>query len=192
MDIRQFFFKYRSYTPIPIGIMIVYFARPEPVYAYTGTLLLLMGETIRLWSVSYAGGETRTRNVGAKKLCSSGPYAFVRNPLYVGNMFMYMGIVFIAGAANVWLMIATTLAFFIVQYSLIIALEEEKLDELFGKEYQTYKNNVPSVFPRIFRWRGSDHRSPRGIIKSIRTEKRTIQNVFFILLLIALRTQVFL
>jgi protein-S-isoprenylcysteine O-methyltransferase Ste14 len=172
--------------------MIIYFARPEPAYAYTGTLLLLMGETIRLWSVSYAGGETRTRNVGAKKLCSSGPYAFVRNPLYVGNMFMYMGIVFIAGAANVWLMIATTLAFFIVQYSLIIALEEEKLDELFGKEYQTYKNNVPSVFPRIFRWRGSDHRSPRGIIKSIRTEKRTIQNVFFILFLIVLRTQVFL
>ena len=192
MDIRQFFFKHRSYTPIPIGIMIVYFARPDLAYAYTGALLLLMGETIRIWSVSHAGGETRTRNVGAKKLCSSGPYAFVRNPLYVGNMFMYLGIIFIAGAANVWLMIATTLAFFIVQYSLIIALEEEKLDELFGKEYQTYKNNVPSVFPRIFRWRGSDHRSPRGIIKSIRTEKRTIQNVFFILFLIVLRTQVFL
>ena len=192
MDIRQFFFKYRSYTPIPIGIMIIYFARPEPAYAYTGTLLLLMGETIRLWSVSYAGGETRTRNVGAKKLCSSGPYAFVRNPLYAGNMFMYMGIVFIAGAANLWLMAATTLTFFIIQYSLIIALEEEKLEELFGKEYQTYKKNVPAVLPRITRWRNLDNRRPKGIIKSLRTEKRTIQNIFFILLLIALRTQTFL
>ena len=192
MDIRQFFFKYRSYTPIPIGIMIVYFARPEPPYAYIGTLLLLTGETIRIWSISYAGGETRTRNVGAKKLCSSGPYAFVRIPLYVGNLFMYVGIVFIAGAANIWLMIATTLAFFIIQYSLIIALEEEKLDELFGQEYQTYKNNVPAVFPRILRWSGSDNRASKGIIKSLRTEKRTIQNVFFVLLLIAFRTQVFL
>ena len=172
--------------------MIIYFARPEPAYAYTGTLLLLMGETIRLWSVSYAGGETRTRNVGAKKLCSSGPYAFVRNPLYVGNMFMYVGIVFIAGAANIWLMIATPLAFFIIQYSLIIALEEEKLEELFGQEYQIYKNNVPAVFPRVLRWDGSDNRTPKGIIKSLRTEKRTIQNVFFILFLIVLRTQVFL
>jgi len=130
--------------------------------------------------------------VGAKKLCTSGPYAFVRNPLYVGNMFMYVGIVFIAGAANIWLMIATTVAFFVVQYSLIIALEEEKLDELFGQEYQTYKNNVPAVFPRILRWRGSDNRIPKSIIKSIRTEKRTIQNVFFILLLIVFRTQGFL
>lgn len=191
MDIRGFFFKYRSYTPIPIGIMIVYFARPEIIYVCIGIGLLLTGETIRIWSVSYAGGETRTRNVGAKKLCSSGPYAFVRNPLYVGNMFMYVGIVFIAGAANILLMVATTLVFFTVQYSLIIALEEEKLEELFGRKYQIYKKNVPAVFPRAFRWEGADNQSAKGIIKNLRTEKRTIQNVMFILLLIILRTQIF-
>ena len=191
MDIRGFFFKYRSYTPIPIGIMIVYFARPEIMYVCIGVGLLLIGETIRIWSVSYAGGETRTRNVGAKKLCSSGPYAFVRNPLYVGNMFMYVGIVFIAGAANILLMVATTLAFFTVQYSLIIALEEEKLEELFGRKYQIYKKNVPAVFPRVFRWEGADNQTAKGIIKNLRTEKRTIQNVMFILLLIILRTQIF-
>ena len=191
MDIRGFFFKYRSYTPIPIGIMIVYFARPEIIYVCIGVGLLLTGETIRIWSVSYAGGETRTRNVGAKKLCSSGPYAFVRNPLYVGNMFMYVGIVFIAGAANILLMVATTLVFFTVQYSLIVALEEEKLEELFGRKYQIYKKNVPAVFPRAFRWEGADNQSAKGIIKNLRTEKRTIQNVMFILLLIILRTQIF-
>ena len=191
MDIRGFFFKYRSYTPIPIGIMIVYFARPEIMYVCIGVGLLLTGETIRIWSVSYAGGETRTRNVGAKKLCSSGPYAFVRNPLYVGNMFMYVGVVFIAGAANILLMVATTLTFFTVQYSLIIALEEEKLEELFGRKYQIYKKNVPAVFPRAFRWEGADNQSAKGIIKNLRTEKRTIQNVMFILLLIILRTQIF-
>ena len=191
MDIRGFFFKYRSYTPIPIGIMIVYFARPEIIYVCIGIGLLLTGETIRIWSVSYAGGATRTRNVGAKKLCSSGPYAFVRNPLYVGNMFMYVGIVFIAGAANILLMVATTLVFFTVQYSLIIALEEEKLEELFGRKYQIYKKNVPAVFPRAFRWEGADNQSAKGIIKNLRTEKRTIQNVMFILLLIILRTQIF-
>ena len=191
MDIRSFFFKYRSYTPIPIGIMIVYFARPEIMYVCIGVGLLLIGETIRIWSVSYAGGETRTRNVGAKKLCSSGPYAFVRNPLYVGNMFMYVGIVFIAGAANILLMVATTLVFFTVQYSLIIALEEEKLEELFGRKYQIYKKNVPAVFPRALRWEGADNQTAKGIIKNLRTEKRTIQNVMFILLLIILRTKIF-
>ena len=123
MDIRNFFFKYRSYTPIPLGIMIVYFARPNSLHLYLGALLLFVGEAIRIWAVSYAGGITRTRNVGAPKICSSGPYAFVRNPLYVGNMMMYLGVVFIAGAANVYLMAATTIAFFLIQYSLIISLE---------------------------------------------------------------------
>jgi protein-S-isoprenylcysteine O-methyltransferase Ste14 len=100
MDIRNFFFKYRSYTPIPLGIMIVYFARPNNLHLSLGVLLLFVGEAIRIWAVSYAGGITRTRNVGAPKICSSGPYAFVRNPLYVGNMMMYLGVVFLSSAAK--------------------------------------------------------------------------------------------
>ena len=108
MDIRNFFFKYRSYTPIPIGAMILFFSRPNNSYVFLGFAFLIAGESIRLWAVSYAGGITRTRKVGAPKLCSSGPYSYVRNPLYVGNMFMYLGFVFIGGAANIFLMAATT------------------------------------------------------------------------------------
>ena len=95
-----------------------------------------------MWAVSYAGGVTRTRNVGAPQLCTSGPYAFVRNPLYVGNMMMYLGIVFIAGAANVYLMAATTVGFFLIQYSLIISLEEETLKGLFGNSYEEYNDDT--------------------------------------------------
>ena len=112
MDIRHLLFKYRSYTPIPIGLMIIYFARPGNAHPTLGIPLLLMGEAIRIWAVSYAGGKTRTRTVGAPALCSSGPFAFVRNPLYLGNILMYAGIVLIAGSANVWLMVATTFSFF--------------------------------------------------------------------------------
>ena len=189
MDIRNFFFTFRSYTPIPIGVMIIYFARPENTYFFGGITLLLAGELIRMWAVSYAGGETRTRNVGATKLCTSGPYAFVRNPLYTGNMLMYLGIVFIAEAASVLLMAATTFSFFLIQYSLIISLEEEKLDELFGQEYSLYKENVPAIFPRISRWDGSKNRKPAKIINIIKTEKRTLQNVAAVLILIFIRTQ---
>ena len=189
MDIRNFFFTFRSYTPIPIGVMIIYFARPENTYFSGGITLLLIGELTRMWAVSYAGGETRTRNVGATKLCTSGPYAFVRNPLYVGNMLMYLGIVFIAEATSVLLMAATTFSFFLIQYSLIISLEEERLDELFGQEYSRYKENVPAIFPRISRWDGSQNRKPMKIINTIKTEKRTLQNVVFVLILIFVRTQ---
>ena len=191
MDIRNLLFKYRSYTPIPLGLMIIYFARPGNTHLTLGIPLLLMGETIRIWAVSYAGGQTRTRRVGARALCSSGPFAFVRNPLYLGNTLMYAGIVLIAGSANVWLMVATTFLFFLVQYALIISLEEETLALLFGEEYEEYKNNVPGLFPRISRWETRDDREPSNLLKTLKTEKRTLQNVVFIIILIYLRIQVF-
>ena len=132
MDIRQFFFKYRSYTPIPIAILILYFSLEHSPYYPLGLLMLMFGELIRIWAVSYAGGKTRTRKVGAPELCTSGPYSFTRNPLYLGNMFMYIGISIIAGAPNIILMISTVFTFFIIQYTFIVSLEEETLTTLFG------------------------------------------------------------
>jgi len=189
MDIRNFFFKYRSYTPIPIGVMILFFSRPNNGFVFLGLAFLIAGESIRLWAVSYAGGITRTRKVGAPKLCSSGPYSYVRNPLYVGNMFMYLGFVFIGGAANIFLMAATTLGFFLIQYSLIISLEEETLNGLFDANYTRYKENVPAIFPRLTPWKNDDLRTPKTIFKTLKTEKRTLQNVAFILILLYFRNQ---
>jgi len=189
MDIRNFFFKYRSYTPIPIGVMILFFSRPNNGFVFLGLAFLIAGESIRLWAVSYAGGITRTRKVGAPKLCSSGPYSYVRNPLYVGNMFMYLGFVFIGGAANIFLMAATTLGFFLIQYSLIISLEEETLNGLFDANYIRYKENVPAIFPRLTPWKNDDLRTPKTIFKTLKTEKRTLQNVAFILILLYFRNQ---
>ena len=97
MDIRNFFFKIMSLTPIPIEFSIIYFAQPDNHNVFLGFAVLLVGELIRMWSVSYAGGETRTTKVGAPSLCTAGPYGYVRNPIYVGNMLMYLCIVIIAG-----------------------------------------------------------------------------------------------
>ena len=187
MDIRNFFFANRSFTPIPIALSIIYFAQPENQNILLGFMVLLVGELIRMWSVSYAGGETRTTNVGAPSLCTAGPYGYVRNPIYVGNMLMYLGIVIIAGSPNIMLMVLATMSFFIIQYSLIISLEEEKLDELFGPEYVAYKNNVRAILPRFTRWKTDDDRRPLSIMKLVKTEKRTLQNVAFILTLIVIR-----
>ena len=187
MDIRNFFFKNRSFTPIPVALSIIYFAQSDNNYILFGAITLLVGEAIRMWSVSYAGGETRTTKVGAPSLCTAGPYGFVRNPIYVGNMLMYLGIVIIAGSPNPTLMIITTMTFFLIQYSLIISLEEEKLSELFGEEYNVYRENVRPIIPRIYRWKTNDNRIPLPFMKLIKTEKRTLQNVMFILTLIIIR-----
>ena len=187
MDIRKFFFKYRSFTPIPLALMIIYFAGASSTNRVAGIILLILGEGIRICAVSHAGGATRTRDVGAPSLCTSGPYAQTRNPLYVGNMLMYVGIVLIAGMPNELFAAIVTAVFFIVQYSLIISLEEETLDKLFREEYSVYKQNVPPIFPKLKPWRGGKNRKPATVLQTLKTEKRTLQNVFLIILFIFIR-----
>ncbi len=189
MDIRNFFFKYRSYTPIPLAIMIIYFSKPAFPYPWVGLGCLVVGEFVRIWAVSYAGGITRTTNVGAPALCSSGPFAHVRNPLYIGNLFLFSGIVLIAGASNIWAMLAATWVFFVVQYSLIIDLEEKTLSGLFGGEYERYKQNVPRLCPRIISWKNDDNRKSMTLRKTLKTERRTLQNIVLIIVLILIRQQ---
>ena len=148
MNLGQFFFKYRGFTPIPMVLIVLIFAQPTPVSFLWGILLMLAGESIRLWGVAYAGGATRTRNVGANQLVTNGPFGRVRNPLYLGNILMYCGA---AVVANTWLpyLVIFVLIFFGVQYYFIIRLEEEKLSELFGTEYAEYCQAVPRIIPRI-------------------------------------------
>ncbi len=190
MDIRQFFFKNRSYTPIPLVLILLYFSNPYQPVIYFGFILLAIGETIRVWAVSYAGGRTRTIKVGAPKLCSSGPFAYLRNPLYLGNMINFSGIVFIAGGSNLWLILFLTLTFFIIQYSLIISLEQETLSKKFDEEYLIYCNNVPALLPRLTPWKGGTIQEPLSIKKVLRHEKSTLLNILLILILIFIRSQI--
>jgi len=157
-------------------------------FLFYGLSLAIIGESIRINAVRYAGGATRTTKVGAPSLCTSGPYARTRNPLYLGNMIIYCGVTLIAGGQFMWEFLLAVFVFFTFQYSMIISLEEETLIDLFGDDYETYQRNVPRLFPRIYSWLGTDDRSPTPITKTLQTEKRTLQNIAFILLLIAART----
>ena len=76
------------------------------------------------------------------------------------------------------------IVYFIFQYSMIISLEEEKLSILFGKSYLIYKNNVPRLIPLIKPWTNESKLTPASIPKTIRTEKRTLQNIFLLIFII--------
>ena len=191
MDIRNLFFKSRSYTPIPILLMMLYFARPNSPYFLLGIVLITIGEMIRLRSVSFAGGETRTMNVGASSICKSGPYSIVRNPLYIGNVMIYVGFAFVAGSVYVVTISSITFVYFFIQYSLIISLEEEALEVKFGDEYITYKKLVPSILPRINNKFRNYDTIPSSLAKTIKTEKRTLQNILLVSLLLFLRIKSF-
>ena len=180
MDLRSFLFKKRSYTPIPLVLAILYFSQLTfPFWAYGGTFIML-GELIRLSAIRYAGGRTRTTKVGANSLCTSGPYSRTRNPLYIGNLFIYSGVVLLSGGIYMFQLLAIVIFYFIFQYSMIISLEEEKLSTVFGQDYSKYKNNVPRVIPLIIPWDSKSKLKPATILKTLKTEKRTLQNIFLL------------
>jgi len=184
VSIKKILFSSRSYTPIPIVLLVLYNSEPKIKTVFIGFIILFFGEIIRMISVSYAGGITRTRNVGAPSLCSSGPYSYTRNPLYIGNMLIYSGVVIISGADNIIFLLSIVLLFFIIQYTLIISLEEETLGKLFSEQYKDYKKNVPRIIPRLNPWKNNDNRKRSSFLKTIKTEKRTLQNIFLIICLI--------
>ena len=97
MGIRNFLFSYRSFTPVPLAISLIYFSKPIYPYSSIGLALIFLGEYIRISAVRYAGGITRTTKVGAPSLCTAGPYSRTRNPLYLGNVVIYCGVALLAG-----------------------------------------------------------------------------------------------
>jgi protein-S-isoprenylcysteine O-methyltransferase Ste14 len=187
MDIRDFFFRNRGYIPIPLAIIILTFASLKIELLPIGVILVVTGELLRLNGVRYAGGETRTLKVGASALCSSGPFAYLRNPLYLGNVIIYAGMVLIAGGEFVWILLPVTLTFFFLEYGLIISLEEETLRQKFNKEYGEYLSMVPRLIPRVTPWKGGSETVPMTIEKTLRTEKRTLQIIGGFILLLILR-----
>ena len=190
MNIRNFLFSNRSFTPVPIALVIIYLSDSSILYFIYGMPLILVGELIRINAVSYAGGVTRTMNVGAPSLCTSGPYSRTRNPLYLGNMIIYLGIVLVAGGEYVFILGGLVFLYFTFQYMMIISLEEETLKKLFGNEYIAYIENVPRLFPRITPWTGGlNVHKPSDLYKTIKTEKRTLQNIILILSILVIKSQ---
>ena len=175
-NIAKKFFNYRSYTPIPFLIWMFAFQRATVLSMVIGFLIALCGELIRLWGVSWAGSETRTTGgVGGTFLIISGPFAYVRNPLYVGNILLYTGFGIMSFATFPYLQIIALL-FFFLQYYLIVKEEEAFLIEKFGKEFESYLQNVPRFFPRFPAYKVSNIEQPELNIKAgLKSEKRSMQ-----------------
>ncbi len=171
----------RSYTPLPFLLVMVIFARPTIASLFAGFAVVVLGEMIRFWGVSIAGSETRTTGrVGGTFLITNGPFAHVRNPLYLGNMLMYAGIGVMSMALFPWLLIAAIIWFY-VQYHMIVTNEEEYLRGQFGSEYAEYCGNVRRFLPRLSPYRPSTP-SPKNVnpAEGLASERRTLQAIVLV------------
>jgi len=152
-DLAELAFRHRSVLLLaPVAPVIVWAtqsarpAGPELALASLGAALALLGGALRVWAVRAIGKRARVRHAGAKELLVAGPYARVRNPLYVANAAIIAGLALAAGG-GAWTLavLAATLAV----YALVVHHEEEQLAALFGPEYDEYRARVPRWWPRL-------------------------------------------
>jgi protein-S-isoprenylcysteine O-methyltransferase Ste14 len=181
-------FKYRSYTPIPFVILMLIFENATIASLIVGILIAINGELIRLWGVSWAGSETRTTGgVGGTYLVISGPFAYVRNPLYVGNILMYLGLGIMSMSLFPYLQIVAII-FFIIQYYFIVKEEEGFLITKFGNDYKNYLKNVPRFLPRVTAYKNDSIPQPNyNVGAGLKSETRTLQAFVIVALLIVVR-----
>lgn len=186
MDVRERVFNARSLTPIPIVLAAVILAETTWISFFVGLVSMIAGEMLRIWAVGYAGSATRsTRGVGGEVLVTSGPFAYVRNPLYVGNFFISLGVCVMAWAWMPW-MLVVYLVLFVVQYTMIVSLEEDHLREAFGAPYARYVDAVPRWIPRAVPYR-SGQRLDFRLRDALRSERSTLGNVLLVSVVLGLR-----
>lgn len=181
-------FKYRSYSPIPFVVLMLVFQEATPISLAVGFAVALLGEFFRFWGVAYAGSETRrTGEVGATYLVVSGAFAHLRNPLYLGNMLMYLGIGIMSYALFPYLQIVA-LAFFMWQYYVIIKEEEGFLVQKYGNAYEEYRKSVPKLIPSFKTYPNPGIEQPPFNPKAgLKSEMRTLQAFAFIILIVIVR-----
>jgi protein-S-isoprenylcysteine O-methyltransferase Ste14 len=141
-------FRRRTVIPIPLVLAVLLIpGRPQsPALTGAAVALVTLGEILRLWAVRHIGVISRTRSDRLGPLVTSGPFAFVRNPLYLGNIALWVG--FALGASLPWIApaFAVVLAF---EYHAIVRWEEKLLEERLGERYRAYATKAPRWMPRI-------------------------------------------
>lgn len=128
-----------------IGLLLVavcaHFARPDSGTVAIGLALAVIGQVFRIYAAGYIHKN--------KQLASTGPYALVRHPLYLGNFLILIG--FTLASANLYVTIGVIL-FFLIWYPAAIAYEDSKLENIFEDEWREWSKNIRAIIPGRFRW----------------------------------------
>jgi protein-S-isoprenylcysteine O-methyltransferase Ste14 len=143
-------FRHRTALPLPVAVAILAIpagdAASSVPLVFSGVAVTVLGELIRLWGVHHIGSISRTRSDRLGPLVASGPFAIVRNPLYVGNVMLWVGFALTARLA--WLA-PVILALLGAEYHAIVRWEERLLESRLGDEYRAYAARVPRWMPTL-------------------------------------------
>ena len=121
-----------------MGALALWLSRPNGLSILLSLPLVLGGEALRLWA---SGHIEKTR-----RLATGGPYAYTRNPLYVGSLLLALGMA--AASASSWVVLAAA-AYLLAFYPSVIREEAGFLRQTFPEEYGLWARDVPLFLPRL-------------------------------------------
>lgn len=187
----SFLFRWRSYVPAAIVLMSFLFVSEHsyPRGSYENHLLYgafcffisLFGLFIRCFTIGFVPAMTSGRNTKkqvADVVNQTGIYSLVRHPLYIGNFFMFFGIVlFIKSFAYS----AVFILFYWFYYERIMFTEEQFLRQKFGQKYLQWANKTPAIIPNF-----KDYKSPEMSFSFKNVLKREYPSLFGILIMFGL------
>ncbi|MBN1405437.1 MAG: isoprenylcysteine carboxylmethyltransferase family protein [Candidatus Omnitrophica bacterium] len=135
-------FKLRFAILYPFAVFAVLFSRPNDKSIMAGIWFILAGLLLRVWANGYA--------IKLEKLTTSGPYAIVRHPLYLGTVLLTAGFVIML---NLYYFGFLFLIIMAAVYYNTVKKEEKMLEQKFKNEYIDYVKHVPAIIPTIFPYR---------------------------------------
>ncbi len=130
--------RYRVPAGWLVGLVVVVLARPTPWSLLVGLPIACAGEVLRLWA---SGHIEKT-----KRLATGGPYAYSRNPLYVGSLLIALGVA--VACASPWVVLAVAV-YFLAFYPRVMREEAAFLAQRFPDEYATWAAAVPLFWPHL-------------------------------------------
>lgn len=135
-----------------LGFLTVVFLRPDPIHVASGSALVVLGTLLRTWGAGHL--------VKNDRLTTTGPYAYLRHPLYAGTLLIGSGFALIAGGVLSWLLLAILVPWFFLRYfPRKERIECARLEARYGDAYTQYRATVPALFPALRAFRPISQRS---------------------------------
>jgi len=139
-------YRFRQFAGIAFIILLTTLGRPIQNLFIPGVVFVVLGMMTRLW----ASGHVKKDKV----LATTGPYAYVRHPLYVGNHLILFGFCL---ASGLWWGLPAWIAIGLVFYPSAINHEDELLHRLFPMEWERWRKRTRALVPRLTPYQTSEH-----------------------------------
>ena len=114
-------------------------------YGLLGAVVLIT-QGWRIWAAGFVGRPARGGEPAGETLVTAGPYARLRNPMYLGTV---LGVLAFAGMSGLWYAVLAVAVMLGLAYAGAIAYEEAFLLARFGEEYRRYREAVPRLLPAL-------------------------------------------